>query len=84
VVQTLLLQPIAVAQNLPDGKISFFDVDEDCRGGVPLADAAALPGHSRGFSWDIYSSGPGLSRLRDLVERIEYEGLWLDHLHATA
>ena len=45
------------------------------RAGVPLADAAALLGHSRGFSWDVYSSGPGLQRLHDLVERVEYEGI---------
>jgi integrase len=45
------------------------------RAGVPLADAAALLGHSRGFSWDVYSSGPGLKRLQELVERVEYEGI---------
>jgi integrase len=45
------------------------------RAGVPLADAAALLGHSRGFSWDVYSSGPGLVRLSGLVGLVEYEGL---------
>jgi integrase len=42
------------------------------RAGVPIADAAALLGHGRGFSWDIYSSGPGIARLRDLIERVAY------------
>jgi integrase len=43
------------------------------RAGVPVADASALLGHGRGFSWDVYSSGPGLQRLRDLVERVAYD-----------
>ena|ERR1700730_9207395 len=30
--------------------------------------------HSRGFSLNLYSSGPGLQRLKELVERIRYEG----------
>jgi hypothetical protein len=38
----------------------------------------------RGFSWDVYSSGPGLQRLWELVEPVNYEGLRLDHLYATA
>jgi integrase len=42
------------------------------RAGVPIADASALLGHGRGFSWDIYSSGPGIARLRDLVEKVAY------------
>jgi integrase len=36
------------------------------RAGVPQADAAALLGHSRGFSWDVYSSGPGLKDFKTL------------------
>jgi integrase len=54
------------------------------RAGVPQADISAVLGHSRGFSLNVYSSGPGLTRLRDLVERVNYEGLRLDHLYATA
>jgi integrase len=45
------------------------------RAGVPIADASALLGHGRGFSWDVYSSGPGLKRLRKLVEQVSYPGL---------
>ena len=36
--------------------------------GVAQADAAMLLGHARGFSFDVYSGGPGLKRLRDVVE----------------
>jgi len=28
-----------------------------------------------GFSWDVYSSGPRLARLAELVERVNYEDL---------
>lgn len=42
------------------------------RAGVPIADASALLGHGRGFSWDIYSSGPGIARLREMVEKVAY------------
>ena len=45
------------------------------RAGVPIADAAALLGHGRGFSWDVYSSGPGVKRLQELVEKVEYPGI---------
>jgi integrase len=45
------------------------------RAGVPQADISAVLGHSRGFSLNVYSSGPGLKRLQELVERVEYEGI---------
>ena len=47
------------------------------KAGVPQADVAALIGHDRGFTFDTYSSGPGLSRLQGIVEKIEYPGLRL-------
>jgi len=43
--------------------------------GVAQADAAVLLGHARGFSFDRYSGGPGLQRLRDVVERVAYPAL---------
>jgi integrase len=48
--------------------------------GVAQADAAVLLGHARGFSFDRYSGGPGLQRLRDVVERVSYPAL-INHLH---
>lgn len=45
--------------------------------GVPQADVAALLGHERGFSFDVYSGGPGIERLRDVVEKVHYKGLKL-------
>jgi integrase len=40
---------------------------------VPQSDISALLGHSRGFSLNVYSSGgPGLQRLRELVEKVNY------------
>jgi len=45
---------------------------------VAQADAAMLLGHARGFSFDRYSGGPGLKRLRDVMERVAYPAL--DHL----
>lgn len=42
------------------------------RAAVNTADIAALLGHSRSFSLDVYSGGPGLQRLRDVVERVTY------------
>jgi hypothetical protein len=40
--------------------------------GVLPSDREAVLGHSRGFSFDVYSKGPGLKRLRDVVEKVEY------------
>ena len=34
-------------------------------------------GHSRGFSLDTYSGGPGLARLQGIVKRNEYPGVAL-------
>jgi len=45
------------------------------RAGVSSTDAAALLGHARGFTFSTYSSGPGLARLRSLVELVTYDGL---------
>jgi integrase len=45
------------------------------RAGVSSTDAAALLGHQRGFTFSTYSSGPGLARLRDLVEKVNYGAL---------
>jgi integrase len=42
---------------------------------VAQADAAMLLGHARGFSFDRYSGGPGLKRLRDVMERVAYPAL---------
>jgi integrase len=39
---------------------------------VATDDAAALLGHKRAFSWSVYSSGPGLQKLRSLVEQVRY------------
>jgi integrase len=39
---------------------------------VATDDAAALLGHKRAFSWSVYSSGPGLQRLRTVVEQVRY------------
>ncbi len=49
--------------------------------GVHQADAAMLLGHARGFTFDTYSGGKGLQTLAGIVERVEYPGLRLDHLH---
>jgi hypothetical protein len=48
---------------------------------VHQADAAMLLGHARGFTFDHYSGGKGLQKLTVIVERVEYPGLALDHLH---
>jgi integrase len=45
------------------------------RAGIPASDREALLGHSRGFSLDVYSSGPGLHRLKELIEKVHYPSL---------
>jgi len=45
--------------------------------GVHQADIAAVIGHAQGFTLDVYSGGPGLKRLRDVVEKVKYPGLKL-------
>lgn len=45
--------------------------------GVHQADIAAVVGHAQGFTLDTYSGGPGLKRLRDVVEKVKYAGLKL-------
>jgi integrase len=40
--------------------------------GVAQADIAALVGHARGFTFDHYSGGAGLKRLRDIIEKVHY------------
>jgi integrase len=47
--------------------------------GVPETDAARVTGHKiAGITYSVYShDGPGLKRLRKIVERIEYPGLVL-------
>ena len=42
------------------------------RAGIPPTDREALLGHSRGFSLDVYSTGPGLKRLKKMVEAVSY------------
>jgi hypothetical protein len=42
------------------------------RAGVAPSDREAVLGHSRGFSLDTYSTGPGLKRLKDMVEAATY------------
>jgi integrase len=42
------------------------------RAAVHIDDAAALLGHRRSFSWSVYSSGPGLKRLQEIVEKVTY------------
>ncbi len=42
------------------------------RAGIPPTDREALLGHSRGFSLDVYSTGPGLKRLKEMVEAVSY------------
>jgi integrase len=39
---------------------------------VANTDIAMLLGHSRSFSLDVYSGGPGLKRLRDAVDQVRY------------
>ncbi len=51
------------------------------RARVPRKDIAAVIGHERGFTLGTYSQGPGLPRLQEIVEKINYPGLALDHLH---
>jgi integrase len=44
--------------------------------GVPQSDAARILGHAvSGMSYGVYSTGPGLIRLKAVVEQIAYEGL---------
>lgn len=43
--------------------------------GVLPSDREAVLGHSRGFSFDVYSSGPGLKRLQEVIEKVEYPKL---------
>jgi integrase len=40
--------------------------------GVHQADIAALVGHARWFTFDHYSGGAGLKRLREIVEKVKY------------
>jgi hypothetical protein len=45
---------------------------------VAETDAARILGHDiPGMSFGTYSRGPGLRRLRDVVERIRYPGMKL-------
>jgi integrase len=45
--------------------------------GVSQADIAAIVGHERGFTFDRYSEGKGLSALKQIVEKVRYPGLKL-------
>jgi integrase len=47
------------------------------RAGVPREDVAAIVGHSRGFTFSVYSDGPGLKRLAEAIAKVRYEGLKL-------
>jgi integrase len=52
------------------------------RAGVAESDAALILGHAtgRGFTFSVYSPhGPGMARLRAVVERIAYPGVDLSH-----
>jgi integrase len=43
--------------------------------GVHQADIAAVVGHAQGFTLDTYSGGPGLKRLQEVIEKVEYPKL---------
>jgi integrase len=45
--------------------------------GVPSHDIAAVVGHARGFTLNVYSGGKGLALLRDIVEKAQWPGLVL-------
>ncbi len=49
---------------------------------IAQADVPALLGHGRVFTFATHSSGPGLKRLRDMVEQVKYPGLRLMRLYA--
>lgn len=49
--------------------------------GANRDEIAALIGHERGFTLETYSGGKGLQALASIVEKVEYSGLKLDHLH---
>jgi integrase len=49
---------------------------------VPRDDVAALVGHERSFSLQVYSAGKSLVELKRIVEQVNYPGLDLSHLHA--
>ena len=42
--------------------------------GVVQTDTAMILGHARGFTFDFYSGGPGLKRLKEVVEKVSYGG----------
>jgi integrase len=48
---------------------------------IPQSDLAALIGHERSFTFDVYSEGLELERLQGITEKIEYPGLRLGHLY---
>jgi integrase len=49
--------------------------------GANRGDIAALIGHERGFTLDVYSGGKELPALKKIVELIRYDGLELSHLY---
>jgi integrase len=49
--------------------------------GVPETDIQALIGHERGFTLKTYSGGLALERLQKIVEKVQYPGVNLKHLH---
>ena len=49
---------------------------------VPRDDVAALVGHERSFSLQVYSAGKSVGELKRIVEKVKYPGLLLDHLYA--
>jgi integrase len=50
---------------------------------VPVNEAAEVLGHAKaGMSYGVYSQGLGLVELQEVVERIQYPGLEIGHLHA--
>jgi len=49
---------------------------------VPENEAVQLLGHEKlSMSYSVYSLGLALGGLRDVVERVRYDGLDLSHLH---
>jgi integrase len=67
-------------------RLSFHSLRKNFTGaldeaGVLRSDAAAIVGHERGFTYDVYSAGPGLARLQNIVEKVGYGGLQIAHLY---
>lgn len=70
-----LRRPRTVFHSLRKNFVTALD-----QAAVTASDIAALVGHGRGsLALNVYSSGPGLRRLSDLVELVQYPGLEIAH-----